>query len=388
MPGGKSLGPWLPCGTFISNGKPAFFTVGPYAEDQYRLYISANKSANDGIKNQDDLVNWDQSLLIGWQQYWDGSKNPPQWKRNMSTKGHEARRKFLVDYFRERYEVQPKKRTANSKHHGSKDSRDLAVQENAKPIEFFRGTTIPRSIDGIASKAYEMLDRRATNVIRQFLDGKIFAELEKTPREQFSTLEAIESAFWKKGFRINRANALRASKEVKSGEVTDVMTSKHWEVGRAVIAVDSNASKSIAELLQVEIPANSKESSSAAAYAIESLTTSSPCLSPRSSPNGIGISQTPILSQEHPCPPLEASDEVSNGTPSLLPTGVAHPQNTDAISPHASRKRSATEGEDSELSGKKRRFIPPPMLFKPSNPYYDWQGHDDWARRYYGNGKG
>jgi len=98
----------------------------------------------------------------------------------------------------------------------------------------FPGTHILCEPSGIFFDAYKEVSQSATSVIHSFLIGTIFANIDKPQPGKHTSLTQIESAFYKKGIRIDRWAALKASALVRNGEADTVLDTRPWKENQPV----------------------------------------------------------------------------------------------------------------------------------------------------------
>lgn len=97
----------------------------------------------------------------------------------------------------------------------------------------FPGTSIFSEPSGIKLRAYLEVSNSATEVISRFLTGQLHASIIRQGYNS-SSLAQIESAFYKKGFRINTKAALAASTAVKNGLVEQIVDAEEWQANAPV----------------------------------------------------------------------------------------------------------------------------------------------------------
>ena len=116
------------------------------------------------------------------------------------------------------------------------DDEKAQQDQRALPTTYSSNTTFPGTqIDceprGISFNAYKEVSQSATSVIHDYLSGRLIAN--KTDGKH-TTLAQIESAFYKKGIRIDRWAASKASLLVRDGKAESVLDTLPWQQNQPI----------------------------------------------------------------------------------------------------------------------------------------------------------
>jgi hypothetical protein len=93
---------------------------------------------------------------------------------------------------------------------------------------FIPGTSISSSTSHIQPGCYRVTNNSAMVIIQRFFNCDIIAAEKEAPAVKASTLDAIESAFFNEGFRINQVDARRASDDILDKKLASIIESCHW----------------------------------------------------------------------------------------------------------------------------------------------------------------
>jgi hypothetical protein len=158
-----------------------------------------------------------------------------KWKRDCTKAGQRERKKCLEDMFKQQIgwgpiepgdEKKHKSATRRLKKGKNQDDKESKTT-NASDTDLIKGTCISKSTSHIQPEAYRATNESAIVIIQDFIFGHILAR-DETAGATTSTLDAIESAFYAEGVRIDRVDACFASSDI-AGRVCDKITeSKHW----------------------------------------------------------------------------------------------------------------------------------------------------------------
>ncbi|KAH7397591.1 hypothetical protein BKA64DRAFT_753153 [Cadophora sp. MPI-SDFR-AT-0126] len=201
-----------------------------------------------GSRKPLDCVDFRTKLSIGWAEYLaDDDTYGITWAPQKKQDGEKARVNYLKSQWLKTNEDPSKKgvvstKTASGNAEDTKESAKTSSKSTTKikndssfhatgekeEVEYFKGTCIAMSSSHIKKGSFSSFDTHASRVIDQFLRGKLVPSFTYR-RDGVSSMQAIESAFYKHGYRINVVHAVDASLDLADKKLTSITKSRYWK---------------------------------------------------------------------------------------------------------------------------------------------------------------
>ncbi|KAH8593459.1 hypothetical protein B0O99DRAFT_714694 [Bisporella sp. PMI_857] len=245
---------WLHAGLYKYDGKTydayySFILVENHEKPHLRLVYAADKCGTRFDRChvgelRVDMITWNKHFRNKWGNFREG-EGTGDWMERNKTRGKKSRKEVLVDaYFDpefldpfalgkpDRTDIEasvnrmfPPQEQIQANEPDPEDGQDESVQY-AKLEMFLPGTKILASDSLINKYVYREVDWDPKKVITKFLKGDYSAN--SAPLAGLSKpIDHIESAFFKLGYRIDRAAAKEASRYARNGRC--VLDSKAWK---------------------------------------------------------------------------------------------------------------------------------------------------------------
>lgn len=193
-----------------------------------------------------ESIDYRPSLVLGWVRFLeDDTGKLKTWKRGNAQAGRQARLNALKGLWLTKNDDPRTGLPAVFEEVVSEDIED--VMDPDEEVKYIEGTHITELHDYIFRKFFQNFGFHASTVIGHYLSGKLIASHFNIV-DGISSIAAIESVFWKYGFRISQSDAIKASSQVATSltGMKSVLESSWWMEGVSVIAVrkiteDNNA---------------------------------------------------------------------------------------------------------------------------------------------------
>ncbi|KAL2069787.1 hypothetical protein VTL71DRAFT_14466 [Oculimacula yallundae] len=273
---------FLPIGSFVGNdGKSV--EVAIYIQTLVRLVdVSTGRPLPSGVTHGIkvlDTIKYPEDIQKGWAHYLKSERT--DWLLHNKQNGEKARKNHLENLW-DATNSKPEKRVAryqevldNPAQGGTswsskssrggptveesvmKSSSTKAVHtmkhvfgqngiDNSWPSESFGNTPIPETFPNTSIQklhhfdvdAWKQYDTDAFTVIVDFLTGRFFAS-RKQEGDRCTSIDALESAFWVYGYRINPSDATKASDDIKHHPYKDsVLHGTSWFKSQPCLLVE------------------------------------------------------------------------------------------------------------------------------------------------------
>ena len=167
---------------------------------------------NSGLsRDAVNRVKWLPKLMKRWEEHLDAEGN---FKKRGFAKGTTRRLECLEEWWCDAFEEAITEAKAKGK--------DLIA------CGYIPGTEITSSSEHIIPEAYKAVHKRASEVVTRFVSGEFTVNRGILDGKKYSLLQAIESAFFQHGVRINPAHCIEASRDVKEHGLKSVIESSFW----------------------------------------------------------------------------------------------------------------------------------------------------------------